>query len=581
MILLNDYQPIIQNLIDGICRAFEVESAVFDANSQLVTCTDAYLKRKGSSVHAPSIEEVMLNNSILVNKPGFMKSCAGCRFRENCPSTVEIMACIRIGYKPIGVLTMTSFTKEGHDRITRDIHIYTAIVNDMSQLISKIVDYNQKNDHYNKLEKVLESTIEAIEGGLIIVDHSGFINYANPLAVDMFSFCSLFTQNLNQVFPSAFVDKILNGSEVESELCQIGDIYVNIQVRPIIMNDQYIGSWIRLSKNHTLSLKVNKQREIDYKDRFSLQQILGSHASILSLKSKIVKIAKNTSTVLITGETGTGKSMVAKAIHYESPRSNGPFISINCASIPESLFESELFGYEEGAFTGAKKGGKQGMFELAHQGTLFLDEIGDMPFFIQAKLLKALQEHTIDRVGGTRPISVDVRIIAATNKHLEEMIYHKTFREDLYYRLNVIPIEVPTLTQRIEDINQLADALLNSHCEHHNCKKKTLSEEVINCFMNHDWPGNIRELENILEYAVNIEEEDTILMSSLPDRFLELNSDTIVSLPHQVDSKESQVIREALDRFGWDLKGKQETAQSLKIGLRTLYRKMKKYNIEK
>lgn len=579
MIHLSDYKPMIQNLVEGISRAFEVECAVFDVHSALVTSTEAYVKRKGSAVHAPSIEEVLLNNSILVNKPGFMKSCEGCRFKENCPSTIEILSCIRIGTRPVGVMTMTSFTKEGHDRITNDIHIYTSIVNEMSQLIASVVDYSQKGDHFSRLESVLSTTMDAVEDGLIVVDHAGYINYANPPAVELFSFCSLFTQNLNQLLPESVVEKILTGNSVSSELCQIGDFYANVQARPIQMEDQYIGSWIRLSKNHALTLKLNKQREIDYKDRFSLQQLKGEHSSIVTLKGKIHKIAKSASTVLITGETGTGKSLVAKAIHYESPRSARPFIAINCASIPESLFESELFGYEEGAFTGAKKGGKPGMFELAQHGTLFLDEIGEMPMTIQAKLLKVLQDHTIERVGGTRSISVDVRIIAATNKELEEMVSAKTFREDLYYRLNVIPLEVPSLAERIADVPLLAEEILRSQCDRQKCPKKMLSQDVLDAFMSHTWPGNIREMENLLEYAVNLEDGCTIHMHSLPERFQRQSG--FQTLPEQVDQAEAQAIREALDQYGWDLKGKEGAAQALGIGLRTLYRKMKKCGIEK
>ena len=579
---LSDSKEMIQSLIDGISHSLQVDVAVFDHDSQLIACTDAYLKRKGSAVHAPSIEEAMLNNTILVNQPGFMRSCEGCRFREHCPATIEILSSIRIDRRPIGVIAITSFTKEGHDRITENLHTYTKNLNEIARLIGEISNYRSRIDHSRQMEKVLETTIEAFDDSLIIADSNGIITYANAPAVQLFSYCSLFSQSIDQIFPDSIVSSILNGARLDGELCQIGDFYGKVTAQPVILEECYSGSWIQITKNQVLTTKLLRQREIDYKDRFSLEQIKGSHTSILVLKDKIKKVARSASTVLITGETGTGKSLVAKAIHYESSRSDGPFIAINCASIPESLFESELFGYEEGAFTGAKKGGKSGMFELAQQGTLFLDEVGEMPPYIQAKLLKVLQDHTIERVGGTRSIAVDVRIIAATNKDIHEMIREKLFRKDLYYRLNVIPLEVPSLSYRIDDISALADEFLRSHGERQKTDAKTLAPEVLSCFQSYPWPGNIRELENILEYAVNLEDGPVILLSSLPESFTNrdhLTTPGCTARSTTAGSTEGQAILAALKQFGWDVNGKKAAARSLGISLRTLYRKLGEYGI--
>jgi transcriptional regulator with PAS, ATPase and Fis domain len=579
---LSDSKEMLQSLIDGLSQSLLVDVAVFDFDSHLVACTDAYLKRKGSAVHAPSIEEAMLNNTILVNQPGFMRSCEGCRFREHCPATIEILSSIRIDRRPIGVIAITSFTKEGHDRITDNLHTYTKILNDISHLIGEISNYRNRIDHARQVEKILESTIEAFDDSLIIADSKGIITYANAPAVQLFSYCSLFSLSIDQIFPDSIVGSILSGERLDGELCQIGDFYGKVTAQPVIMDEHYGGSWIRIAKNQALTAKLLRQREIDYKDRFSLEQIKGSHTSILELKDKIKKVSRSASTVLITGETGTGKSLVAKAIHYESPRSDGPFIAINCASIPESLFESELFGYEEGAFTGAKKGGKFGMFELAQQGTLFLDEVGEMPPYIQAKLLKVLQDHTIERVGGTRSIAVDVRIIAATNKDIHEMIREKSFRKDLYYRLNVIPLEVPSLFHRIDDISALAEEFLRSHGERQKTDAKTLAPEVLSCFQSYPWPGNIRELENILEYAVNLEDSPVIHLSSLPESFTNHDYLTMpghTTRPSTTGSTESRAILSALKQYGWDVNGKKAAARSLGISLRTLYRKLHELGI--
>lgn len=579
---LSDSKEMIQSLIDGISHSLQVDVAVFDHDSQLIACTDSYLKRKGSAVHAPSIEEAMLNNTILVNQPGFMRSCEGCRFREHCPATIEILSSIRIDRRPVGVIAITSFTKEGHDRITENLHTYTKNLNEIARLLGEISNYRSRINHSRQMEKVLETTIEAFDDSLLIADSNGIITYANAPAVQLFSYCSLFSQSIDQIFPDSIVSSILNGARLDGELCQIGDFYGKVTAQPVILDERYSGSWIRITKNQALTTKLLRQREIDYKDRFSLEQIKGSHTSILVLKDKIKKVARSASTVLITGETGTGKSLVAKAIHYESSRSDGPFIAINCASIPESLFESELFGYEEGAFTGAKKGGKSGMFELAQQGTLFLDEVGEMPPYIQAKLLKVLQDHTIERVGGTRSIAVDVRIIAATNKDIHEMIREKLFRKDLYYRLNVIPLEVPSLSHRIDDISALADEFLRSHGERQKTDAKTLAPEVLSCFQSYPWPGNIRELENILEYAVNLEDGPVIYLSSLPESFTNrdhLTKPGRTARSTTAESTEGQAILTALDQYGWDVSGKKSAAQSLGISLRTLYRKLSEFGI--
>ncbi|KYD13240.1 hypothetical protein B4119_4127 [Parageobacillus caldoxylosilyticus] len=223
--------------------------------------------------------------------------------------------------------------------------------------------------------------------------------------------------------------------------------YFSCRLHPLLVDTQVEGAILFLTKP---VLRQEQEKSSRYGTRFSLDDIIGSSSAITALKEQARKIAKSESTVLIRGESGTGKEVLAQSIHRLSHRSNGPFVAINCAAIPESLLESELFGYEEGAFTGAKKGGKPGRFELAKGGTLFLDEIGDMPLYLQAKLLRVLQERRIERVGGTKSIEVDVRIIAATHKDLESMIANNQFREDLYFRLNVIPLYVPPLRERKE-----------------------------------------------------------------------------------------------------------------------------------
>lgn len=260
--------------------------------------------------------------------------------------------------------------------------------------------------------------------------------------------------------------------------------------------------------------KTKVQPELTSKHQFS--DLIGTSETFLSAKKLSERISNSNSSVLLIGESGTGKELFAHSIHEESHRAGMHFVAINCSSIPEHLLESELFGYEEGAFTGAKRGGKKGQFELADNGTLFLDEIGDMPLSMQSKLLRVLQEKEIHRVGGQKAIPVDVRIIAATHRDLEKMVEEGKFRQDLYYRLNVIKIEIPPLRERKEDIGLISNALLRKLEGKFFRRGLELSPEVKEKLMQHNWPGNIRELENVLERSINVLDGQTIKVSHLP-----------------------------------------------------------------
>ena len=286
--------------------------------------------------------------------------------------------------------------------------------------------------------------------------------------------------------------------------------------------------------------------------------------------------------MLITGESGTGKGLVAKTIHEYGNRREKPFVLVNCAAIPDTLVESELFGYEEGAFTGAKKNGKPGKFELADGGTIFLDEIGDLPLSLQGKLLQVLQSGSFTRVGGTSEISVDVRVIAATNKNFEQMIKNKEFREDLYFRLNVIPLKMPSLKDRREDLPLLLNNALKKYGSMLGKRVQGFSDEAMSALMSYNWPGNVRELENAIEYAINMEDKDIISKSSLPEKVkkMETFSRKGMSLAEKRDAFEKNVIEQCLQQEGYSVEAKKRAAKKLGIGEATLYRKMKALNID-
>jgi len=276
--------------------------------------------------------------------------------------------------------------------------------------------------------------------------------------------------------------------------------------------------------------------------------------------------------------------MFAHAIHNASLRNGGPFVKVNCAAITESLLESELFGYEEGAFTGAKKGGKEGKFELADQGTIFLDEVGDMSMRMQAKFLRVLQEKEIERVGGNQTINVDIRVVAATNRNLKQMVKDGEFRDDLYYRLNVITINSPPLREKIEDLPIIVEHIITKLTSEQRLPKKNLSQETLNCLMRYDWPGNVRELENTIMQTFSLTYDDIIEPRHLPNYILQDESgihslvagEEAQSLSDLTNEVEREAIRRVLESTNWN---KKRTAEILDISRSTLYQKIDKYNI--
>ncbi len=294
------------------------------------------------------------------------------------------------------------------------------------------------------------------------------------------------------------------------------------------------------------------------------------------------QVAKVDSTVLIRGESGTGKEVIANTIHRTSHRSTGPLIKVNCGAIPENLLESELFGYESGAFTGARKQGKPGMFELAEKGTLFLDEVGDISLSLQVKLLRVLQDHEIMRVGGLKPLPIDVRIVAATNRNLEEMVANGSFRDDLYYRLNVVSIEIPPLRERREDIPLLVLWLLERINKKYQFSKR-FSPMVIDHFMHYSWPGNIRELENVIERMLVMTEEEEIKIGHLPAYMLNCSpsADGAIVAPQNMplnkvlEMVEVQLLQQALKTHG----STRKAATALKISQSAVMRKLRKHKL--
>jgi len=324
-------------------------------------------------------------------------------------------------------------------------------------------------------------------------------------------------------------------------------------------------------------LREIEQLKQNLSKQFRLGEIVSRSPLMQQIFETIPTIAESDAPVLILGETGTGKELLAKTIHALSRRKKNPFVAINCAALPEQLLESELFGYKKGAFTGAYQD-KPGRFYLANKGTLFLDEIGDMALNLQAKLLRVLQEKTIEPIGGTKSIRIDVRIIAATNKDLTQLMKEKKFREDLYYRLNVIKINLPPLRKRKEDIPLLADFFLAKFNQLYHKRILQISPEVLSIFTNYDWPGNVRELENVVERAVILAKNKEITLKDLPEELNLLHAPSTSNNPLKTNKQEleKKLLIQTLQKYA---NNKTKAAKALGIHKTTLYRKLKKYNL--
>lgn len=328
----------------------------------------------------------------------------------------------------------------------------------------------------------------------------------------------------------------------------------------------------RRALEHKKLLEENIQLKTQLHEKYRFENIIGKSVSMQKVYELMEKVAHADSTVLIYGESGTGKELAAKAIHHHSARKDGPFVAINCGGLPEGILESELFGHVKGAFTGAVSD-KTGLFQVADGGTIFLDEVSAASQVIQVKLLRVLQEREIKRVGDTKDIQVDVRVIAATNRDLSEEVKKGVFREDLYYRLSVIPLQLPPLRERIEDIPLLVQHFLLKHSGPARENLKALGPGVMDIFLNYNWPGNVRELENVIERAITLCEGSAILARDIPENILKLTGvkSTTTNLKDIMRQKEREYIRNIIEEAKGD---KKEAARLLGIDLATLYRKL-------
>lgn len=472
-----------------------------------------------------------------------------------------------------------------------------AVFQDITILQNFLDNLVIEHEKTKQLQRTLEVVLNTAYDGLIVVNKKGVVTMTNQ------AFASFFYQSpddmigkpITEIYENPkFTDVLETAQPVHGYIHDLNGHEIIASRVPIIQDGNIVGAvgkvvFKDVNELYALTKKVDSLRsELDYykntmlqKNSSALELLKGKNPLMVSLVDTALRVAKSGSTVLLRGESGTGKELFAQLLHSESFRRQGPFIKVNCAAVPENLLESELFGYDEGAFTGAIKGGKLGKFELADGGTLFLDEIGDMEMAMQAKLLRVIQEREIERLGSSKARKVDVRLVAATNRDLEAMIRDKQFREDLYYRLNVVTLTIPPLRDRMDDVEGLIDTFLKKF-NHQFAKSVTeITSESKSVLMKHLWPGNIRELENVIERAFNMLDGSEIQLKHLPN-YLQIlaGHETRPFVGGALENILNRVEKEALIYALNNANGnKVQAAKTLGLSRAGLYKKLIKHGL--
>ncbi|HBB7316084.1 TPA: sigma-54-dependent transcriptional regulator [Escherichia coli] len=581
--VLMQIQPTIQRFARMLASVLQLEVEIVDENLCRVAGTGAYGKFLGRQLSGNSrlLRHVLeTKTEKVVTQSRFDPLCEGCDSKENCREKAFLGTPVILQDRCVGVISLIAVTHEQQEHISDNLREFSDYVRHISIIfVSKLLEDQGPGDN---ISKIFATMIDNMDQGVLVVDDESRVQFVNQTALKTLGVVQ------NNIIgkpirfrPLTFESNFTHGHmqhivswDDKSELI-IGQLH-NIQGRQLFL--------MAFHQSHTSFSVANAP------DEPHIEQLVGECRVMRQLKRLISRIAPSPSSVMVVGESGTGKEVVARAIHKLSGRRNKPFIAINCAAIPEQLLESELFGYVKGAFTGASANGKTGLIQAANTGTLFLDEIGDMPLMLQAKLLRAIEAREILPIGASSPIQVDIRIISATNQNLAQFIAEGKFREDLFYRLNVIPITLPPLRERQEDIELLVHYFLHLHTRRLGSVYPGIAPDVVEILRKHRWPGNLRELSNLMEYLVNVVPSGEVIDSTLlPPNLLnngttEQSDVTEVSEAHlalddaggtALEEMEKQMIREALSRHN----SKKQVADELGIGIATLYRKIKKYEL--
>ena len=556
---------------ETISQVLNVDVEVMDRNLVRIAGTGRIKEKVGMSMS----EEAHIYKKVLKTKETYVitnprkeEICDSCPSRGTCGEVMEISTPIIFKSEAVGVIGLICFDEMQKREFLYKREPYIKFLKQMAAFISARVYQENEKIMIENNNQVLLNVVDRIPNAIIITNEDNKVELINDTGTKLFGNFSSEMYVKAEDITDMFDKKEFSLTCGNTTHDVVGDI---------------LNFPTHMGRFRTLYVFQEAEKFKKY-----LHQFNSSYAKIFvfnspqmqNVYSKIQKVAKTTTTILITGESGTGKEVAARAVHENSNRADKPFIPVNCGAIPENLMESEFFGYVKGAFTGANPKGKIGYFEQADGGTIFLDEIGDMPLSLQVKLLRVLQEKTITPVGAGQGKNIDIRIIAATNKNLEELVKENKFREDLYYRLNVFPVDIPPLRSRPKDIEELSEYFIIKYSQLFNTPIKPISDEVMKAFTSYGWPGNIRELKNVIEYIINVvdERDSFISLKHLPPRFVISSEEKKIQTLAEM---EKDAIKTLLQRFGTSSKDKVKIAETLDISLATLYRKLKQYSLEK
>ena len=502
---LTDIKKEVQQFAEVISEALQVESEIIDENYEVVGNTSFVFQgdrndwSDRNSKICRHVFETM--RPLVLSDPGKNQLCSDCIERDTCFYKAGLYYPILLEGECRGVISLAAFTASQKQSLLENSYSFMRFTSKMAEILASKIHEKVMQQRLLRANEFLQTTLSAVHEGIIACDAEGIVTCFNDTAQHLLGIpkTQILGTPLADALPNAALLTALaqrkNLAEYHVQyLDQTGNPLHLISHVSLIQQGSSILGGVE-SFNTDASLFRIAQRLLSNDEATSFSTIIGESEVLQAIKAQAAAVAKSPSTVLITGESGTGKELFARAMHSASLRSDAPFLAVNCGAIPETLLESELFGYESGSFTGASSSGKPGLFEIAQGGTVFLDEIGDMPLALQVKLLRVLQDKTITRIGAVKEIPVDVRIIAATNRNLTEKIAEGSFREDLYYRLNVIPLHIPALRERREDILPLAEAFCGQFGS-----RFIMSAQVQAALVQYKWPGNIRELKNCMEY---------------------------------------------------------------------------------
>ena len=554
-----------------ISKVINIDVEIMDSSFIRIAGTGNLKEKVGLNMKDEShIYHHVLKNkkTTIILEPREEKHCFYCQKKELCKEELEISTPIIYQEEVIGVIGLICFEKNKKYDFIEKKDLYIEFLEQISKFISYKVYVYFSNLQLKRDNEILSNIINRVQDIIILTNRKNQIELINKkgksILGDITNKEKLILKTSSNFLNQKEFSFLYSGKEITA----IGDIFTfSLENSKELTKTLFVFKEISEFKNYLLSFHGNSSI------------ILLESPQMQNIYSQVSKVAKNNTSVLITGESGTGKEIIAKQIHDLSSYSDGAFIIVNCSAIPESLLESELFGYTKGAFTGADPKGKIGFFEKANNGTIFLDEIGEMPLQIQVKILRVLQDKKITPIGSRTEKQINVRIITATNKNLEEEVKKGNFRQDLFYRLSVFPIDIPPLRERKKDIKILVEFFIKKYYISFQKEQKEISAEVYQHFLEYSWPGNIRELKNTIEYCMNMVEEDekTIDLKHLPPKFLgNKEKDEKIKTLKEL---EKEAISNLLKIYGNSSEAKKIIAKSLGVGIATLYRKLSSYNL--